>query len=116
MFYPLDYYYQDVLGRREDVAYHLVFGIVGHETRFERLATTLVEQLERGCPLYVSSLGFPERNVLNYAYRRLDDASELADIRSLSTRSLVDTFPTYGFDPVSVDAANGVEIYRIVRR
>ena len=116
MLYPLEYYYQDVLGKRDDVSYHLVFGIVGREGQFKHLAAAMEQQLDRGCPVYFSSLGFPERNVLNYVYQRFDGRKDLAGIRRLPTAAFMETFPEYNLDRVVIDAANGVNIFRLNRR
>jgi hypothetical protein len=116
MFYPLKYYYQDVLGERSDVSYHLVFGIVESEVHFKYHAANLVRHLRRGCPVYVSSLGYPERNVLNHVYLQLGRTGRLAEIASLSESVFTETFPDYRFDVLDVDPSEGVRIYRLEER
>ena len=116
MLYPLKYYYRDVLEERADVSYHLVFGILQSEAAFERHATRLREQLEQGCPVYVSSLGYPERNVLNRVYHQLDGTRPLSEIARLSERDFVETFPHYRLNAVDLDPAEGVRIYRLEAR
>jgi hypothetical protein len=93
-----------------------VFGILGSEAQFEHLANEMRAQLDEGRPVYVSSLGFPERNVLNHLFQRLDGSEDLAGIRALSTKAFAETFPEYELDPIAVDAANGVRIFQLVRR
>jgi len=116
MFYPLKYYYQDVLGERSDVSYHLVFGIIESEVEFESHAKTMVHQLRRGCSVYVSSLGYPERNVLSHVYHELDRTAALARITSLSERELLATFPKYRLSPLEIDPSEGVRIYELEAR
>jgi hypothetical protein len=116
MFYPLKFYYQDVLGRRGDVSYHLVFGILGSEAKVAHHAAKMAKQLKRGCPVYVSSLGYPERDVLNHVYHRLDGSTALADIASLSDPMFQATFPHYRLLAMSVAPIEGVRIYRLLKR
>ncbi|MGB5809852.1 MAG: hypothetical protein WBG86_04930, partial [Polyangiales bacterium] len=116
MFYPLAYYYQGVLGRRTDVRYSLVFGIVetGHD--FERHADLMVQQLEEGCPVYVTSAGYPERHVMNLVYQQLAPTQGLAAISRLPERAFVESFPGFRWDAREVDAADGTRIYRLAPR
>jgi hypothetical protein len=116
MFYPLKYYYQDVLGERSDVSYHLVFGIVENEVHFEYHAAQLVRHLRRGCPVYISSLGYPERNVLDQVYIQLSGRGSLTEIESLSQSMFMETFPDYRFHPLVVDESEGVRIYKLEER
>ncbi|MBW1754942.1 MAG: hypothetical protein DRH30_02985 [Deltaproteobacteria bacterium] len=116
MFYPLKYYYQDVLGERADVSYQLVFGIIETQAQLEYHASTMLTHLTRGCPVYISSLGYPERQVLNYVYHRLSPGVELARITRLSQNEIVESFPDYRFSVVEVDPVAGARIYRLERR
>lgn len=116
MFYPLKFYFQDVLEQRSDVSYHLVFGIVSSEVKLLSRATAMVKQLERGCPVYVSSLGSPERDVLNRVYHQLDDTVALTEIASLSEPMFLETFPHYRLRALSIDPSEGVRIYRFQKR
>jgi hypothetical protein len=116
LFYPLKYYYQDVLGEREDVSYHLVFGIVEREGQLNYHVATMLKQLEDGRPVYISSLGYPERNVLVRVYDQLDPHRETLEISRLSDDKLRQTFPRYRFEPLVLDAAEGVRIYRLRER
>jgi len=116
VFYPLSFYYKDVLGRRPDVSYHLVFGILEDDQAFRRHATKMLEQLDRGCPVYVSSLGYPERNVLDHVYARLDPARSLNDVRRLSTEAFVETFPGYALDRIDIAPEEGAKIFKLEPR
>ena len=116
MFYPLKFYYQDVLGERRDVSYHLVFGMLGNESEFAAHAALLTEQLSKGCPVYVSSLAYPERNVLNHLYARLDRTRSVAEIEKLPKDGLVETFPGYRLDAMDINDANGVQVFRLTPR
>ena len=106
----------DVLGERADVSYHLVFGMLGHEHEFARHARLLVSQLHRGCPVYVSSLGYPERDVLDRVYTRFDTARSLAEVATLPTDEFIKSFPRYQLDAIDIDAASEVQVLRLVPR
>ncbi|MBW2717323.1 MAG: DUF2723 domain-containing protein [Deltaproteobacteria bacterium] len=115
-FYPLRFYYQDVLGRRPDVSYHLIFGMTGNSGAYRRHAARMVEQLRRGCPVYISSLAYPDRAVLEHAYAQLDPQHSVADARRLSAEELVETFPLFMVEPIVVESGDGIQIYRLRRR
>ncbi len=115
-FYPLHFYYQGVLERRPDVSYHLIFGMTGHSGAYRRHAARMVEQLRRGCPVYISSLVYPDRAVLDQVYARLDPQRSIADVLQLSTEELVETFPEFTIEPLVVDSGQGTRIYRFRRR
>ncbi|MGB8331683.1 MAG: DUF2723 domain-containing protein [Polyangiales bacterium] len=116
VFYSLSFYYKDVLGRRPDVTYHLVFGILEDDRAFQRHAAKMLGQLDRGCPVYVSSLGYPERNVLDHVYARLDSRRSLANVRRLSTEAFVETFPTYSLVPIPIAPEEAAKVFKLQRR
>ncbi|MEM7137919.1 MAG: DUF2723 domain-containing protein [Myxococcota bacterium] len=114
MFYPLKYYYQDVLGERKDVSYHAIFGILGDPADFARHVDTLYDQLRSDCPVYVSSLGYPEREVLNRLYYRLKRTRSRAEIEELPTASFAESFPRYRIEPVPI-AGESAKFFRLAR-
>lgn len=116
MIYPLEYYYRDVLGKRTDVSYHLLFGIIATEEQLAYHARTLLEHLEDGCPVYISSLGYPDRDVLTHVYHRLRPDADLATLTRMSRQDLIETFPRYRFSALEVDPAAGTRIYRLESR
>jgi len=115
-FYPLSFYYKDVLGRRPDVTYHLIFGMSRDDQAIRRHAERMVGQLRHGLPVYITSLGFPDRAVLSHVYARLDPQRRLDDIRGLSTERFVDTFPDFAFVPTVVEPESGTVIHQLVPR
>lgn len=112
VFYPLVYYYQGVLGRRPDVKSHLVFGITGTEEAFRRDAEVMAQELSTGCPVYVASVGYPERHVLNLVAAELDAERDLTAISRLPKEEFLDSFPGYTWRFVEIDAATGTGVYR----
>jgi len=115
LLYPLKYYYQHSLGRRPDIEYHLIFALLERDPTFRAHASEMVRQLRRGCAVYVSSIGYPERNVLNHVYVRLG-GDRLSEVAELSPDELIATFPMYRLEPVELDANDGAKIYELVPR
>ena len=66
--------------------------------------------------MYVSSLGFPERNVLNYVYEELSKEATVSEARALSSEEFVQSFPGYEWAAVDVDPNEDVEVYRLRAR
>ena len=116
LLYPLKYYYQDVLGRRKDVDFELIFGILDREPEFATHAIHMLHQLKRGCSVYVESLGYPERDVLNHVYALLDRRVTAARAADLPEAEFLDTFPRYRFVPIDVDRSLGVRIFQLLER
>lgn len=116
IFYPLKFYYQEVLGEREDVTYELVFGMLHSATETQRQAQLMRRQLAAGCAVYVTSLGYPERGVLDLVYHGLDNDKSLAAITSLSPEALIRTFPVYKPTPIVIDERHQVRVFKLVPR
>ena len=116
LLYPLKYYYQDVLGRRADVRYELIFAILDREPKFRMHARRMLQQVERGCSVYLESVGYPERDVLNHVYSLLNPRFSAASAARLPEAVFMDTFPRYQFEPIDVDASLAVRIYRLSER
>ena len=90
--------------------------MTGSEVEFEGHASKIQDQLERGCPVYLPSLGYPERDVLNYLYRSLAPERTMASISNLAEREFLDSFPIYRFRPIAIDLQDGIYIYQLGRR
>lgn len=116
MFYPLQFYYQDVLGVRRDISYHLIFGMLEDQADYRAHASVVARQLDRGCTVYFSSLGFPERDVLNQVYARLDGKISPHVVATLSELTLVRDFPHYRLEPVAIDRGGVVRLWKLVGR
>jgi hypothetical protein len=114
--YPLEYYYQGVLGLRSDVSYHRVFGILEGANTYRYHAETLRRQLEAECCVYVASMGHPERYVLDFVAAGLDPITPVAAFGRLPTQQFVETFPRYRLESISVDPESETRIYRFVPR
>ena len=116
LLYPLKYYYQDVLGQRRDVDFELIFGILDREPEFATHAARMLHQLKRGCSVYVESVGYPERNVLNHVYALLDPGISATRAALLPEAEFLDTFSRYRFQAIDVDRSLGVRIFQLLER
>ena len=116
LLYPLKYYYQDTLGRRGDVRYKLIFAILGRQHELRAHSVAMMSQLEDGCSVYVESLGYPERDVLNHVFAALDPATSLATAARLPEAKFMDSFPQYRFERIELDPPDNVRIYKLMRR
>lgn len=114
--YPLWFYYQGVLGERTDVAYFRLFAILEGVEAFSHHADRLIQQLDDGCSVYVASLGYPERYVLDFAAARLDPSVPLAEWGRLSTERFAASFPRYRIESLTADPESGTQIHKFVRR
>lgn len=111
--YPLKYYYQDVLGERPDVEFEVIFGMLPDQAEFQSHAMQMRAQLDRGRTVYIPSLGYPERDVLNLLYRSLRPEVSLSEIRELEESRFIDSFPGVRFEEVPIDEPDGILIYRL---
>ncbi|MDZ4784940.1 MAG: DUF2723 domain-containing protein [bacterium] len=95
--YPFALYYQKVLGKRPDLAIHLLFGPEFDDERAFSSAVAAKKLLEAGTPVFVSSLYWPERLFLNQLYRLLGNGitASAKYANGLSMENLVETFPKY---------------------
>jgi hypothetical protein len=116
LLYPLKYYYQEALGRRPDVRYELIFAILEGDREFQAHAIAMIRQLRSGCSVYVESLGYPERDVLNHVYEALDARTSAATVARLSEEAFMRSFPYYQFEAVKLDESDPGRIYRLRRR
>jgi hypothetical protein len=112
--YPLSFYYKDVLRLRTDVSYHLVFGMSRDDDAYRRHATSMIDHLERGRRVYVTSLAYPDRAVLERVYARLNPRRSLDELRRLSDRELAETFPSFVLSPVAF--GEDTTLYELRRR
>ena len=114
--YPLRLYYRDIYKVRTDIRHHSLFNPFMTHEKAEPEAKRMKTYIENGSPVYIASLSFPERLVLDHLYLLLDGGKDLSWVSSLSTEELVDSFPEYGFEKVVLMEDEQIWIYRIVRK
>jgi hypothetical protein len=114
--YPIEFYYQEVKGRRRDVKIHRVFGLVMEEADAQRYAKRMLAQLRRGEQVFVSGLVEPEREILNQLYHTLAPVIPMEKIRSLDIDAFRSSFPDFEIidTPIVPDAS--LRIYELGRR
>jgi hypothetical protein len=116
--YPFGLYYQGVLKERTDVHVHAIFGPELDQARVHAHARELIDLLNAGKDVFISSAFWPERLVLDEAYALLvaEDGRVASSIARISTDELEKGFPHYGLERVPLDDAGEHYCYRFVSR
>jgi hypothetical protein len=112
--YPLRLYYRDIHNIRADIRHHSLFNpFMSHEAA-EPEARKMKSCIERGLPVYIASLSYPERLVLDHLFILLEPGKDLNWVSGLSTAGLIDSFPEVGFEKIVLLKDEPVWIYRVV--
>lgn len=114
--YPLEFYYQEVKGRRRDVKTNRVFGLVMEEADAQRYANRMLSQLRRGERVFVAGLVEPEREILNQLYHILAPATAVKDIRSQDLNDFRNSFPDFQIVDTPIVPDGSLRIYELRRR
>ena len=112
--YPLRLYYRDIYKIRTDIRHHSLFNPFMSHEEAEPEAKRMKTYIENGSPVYIASLSFPERLVLDQLYLLFDSGKDLRWVSSLSTEELLGSFPEIGFEKVVLIEDEQIWIYRIV--
>ncbi len=83
--YPIEYYYQEVKGRRPDVEINRIFGLIMNKNEAEQHARRMLSQLREGRPVYLAGIVRPEREILNRLYTLPDPDLSLNAVRSMGS-------------------------------
>jgi hypothetical protein len=114
--YPLRLYYRDVYGIRTDIRHHSLFNPFMSLDEAENEAKKMKVYLEQGLPVYIASLSFPERLVLDQLYMLLDSSKEPDWVSALPLERFRETFPDFLFEEIVLFEDEKISIYRIVSR
>jgi len=114
--YPLRLYYRDIYQIRTDIIHHSLFNPFMSHEKAEREAVLMKTCLEKGKPVYIASLLFPERLVLDQLYLLLDPQKDLETVSSLHLETLIDSFPGIEFEKIILCEEEQIWIYRIVQK
>ncbi len=114
--YPMRLYYQRTLGIRPDIRYIPFFGMGLTEATIATTAARLSRAIEGTAPTYVSSLGPPDRLILNELWLRYDPEADPDYVAGLSEEEFVALFPRITFERVDLLPEEEVWIYRVGRR
>jgi hypothetical protein len=116
--YPFSLYYQSVLGRRPDIKFIPIFSPTFKEEQAAVLAQKLDKLLRSGEPVFVSSITYPERAVLNYLYANAsgDGRASVSFAAGLDPQNFVSTFPEYELKKIELLPNYEAYIYQITPR
>jgi hypothetical protein len=110
--YPLRFYYVEALGRKLGFTLHSQFGLtVTPESSLED-AQEMLRELHSGSPVFVSTLGFPERDVLDQLWLLLDPAASADTVRALPASEFRARTP-FSIEEVPIDADRPWVVFRL---
>jgi len=116
-YYPFSLYYQQVLGKRPDIKFISIFTPTFTADEAAAAAKRVELALNQNIPVYVSSVTYPERLVLNHLYAKWSQGSR-ADLRyaeTLDKESFIKTFPKYSLEKISLLDDRDVYIYKLTK-
>ena len=114
--YPLEFYYQEVKGKRRDVKINRVFGLVMEQADAQRYAKRMLAQLRRGEQVFISSLVEPEREILNQLYHMLTPAIPMEKIRSQELDDFRSSFPDFEIVDTPIVSDGSLRIFELRSR
>jgi len=114
--YPLRLYYRDIYGIRQDIRYHSVFGPFMNEEAAKEQAEKMLSLLQAGRDVYLASLGYPHRPVLDQLYCLLDSTAPLGRVQDMSESDLAAAFPTYRIESIRLFPGREIHRYHLVER
>jgi hypothetical protein len=114
--YPLRLYYRDVYGIRTDIRHHSLFNPLLSNDEAENEAKKMKVYLDQGLPVYIASLSFPERLVLDQLFVLLDSSKDLDSVSKMPLEKYKETFPDYRFEEIILFEGEEISIFRIVSR
>jgi hypothetical protein len=112
--YPLRYYYRDLYQVRTDINHVSIFSPFLTAEEGNHLATRLKVALDRGAPVYSSSILYPEKVVLDQLFLLYDPSKTLDFIQGLSESEYLRTFPGIKFEKIILFEEDQIWIYRLV--
>ena len=110
--YPLRFYYVEALGRKLGFTLHSQFGLtVTPESSLED-AQDMLRAMRAGSPVFVSTLGFPERAVLDQLWLLVDPRASADEVRALPAAEFRARTP-FSIEEVPIDADRPWVVYRL---
>jgi hypothetical protein len=114
--YPLRYYYRDLYQVRTDINHVSIFSPFLTAETGNRLAGRLKTALDRGDPVYSSSILYPEKVILDQLFLLYDPSTTLEEVQSLSEAEYLRRFPGVRFEKIVMFEEEQIWIYRLVPR
>jgi hypothetical protein len=110
--YVLKFYYVEALGRKLGFTLHSQFLLTVTPESARREAEDMLRALRAGSPVFVSTLGIPERYVLDEAWLLVDPGASADVVRALSTAEFRARTP-FAIEEVPLDPDRPGVVYRL---
>jgi len=114
--YPMEYYYQDIMGRRLDVDINRIFGLIMNDEDAEQHARTMLDQLRKNQRVFLSGIVEPQREILNRLYVTLSKEASLEQVRDMDRATFIENFPDYRIEEVPLVDDGSMVIYQLKKR
>lgn len=116
-YYPFSLYYQQVLGKRPDIKFISIFTPTFTPEQATAIASRVEEILKQDVPVFVSSVTYPERAVLNNLYARWgkDARATVQYAEGLDKENFIKTFPNYQLERISLLPDREAYIYKFTK-
>ena len=113
--YPLRLYYKNIYEKRTDIRHHSLFNPFMSHDEAKSEAIKMKACIDTGKPVYIASLSFPERLVLDQLYVLLDSERDLNWVSSLPLERFISSFPEIEFEKIVMFEEEQIWIYRLVQ-
>jgi len=110
--YPLQFYHREILGRDLGFTLHPQYVVTVTPQSLREEAGDMLRALREGSPVFVSTLGYPVRGVLNELWFRLDFGAPEAEVASLPLPELRARAP-FRVEELRLDPDRAWVVYRI---
>ena len=110
--YPLKFYYGEALGRKLGFTLHSQFGLALTPESLREDAVEMLRALRAGQPVFVSTLGFPARELLDQLWLLLDPGASADEVRALPAAEFRARTP-FSIEEVPVDPDRAWLVYRL---
>jgi hypothetical protein len=114
--YPLHYYYLGILGERPDVSLHLVLAMHVDESLAVQEAMSMRAVLAEKGEVFVSSLEWPERELVIQLSRLSDARTDPPVLRRMTAGQFMEKIPGVAITAVPLGTRPGLSIYRVGSR
>lgn len=114
--YALTLYYRNICNIRPDIHYHSIFSVLKTHEEVKGEALSLKSCIEFGLPVYIVTLEYPERLILDQLYILYRPDRTLDWVSNLSTDDLVREFHEVEFEKIVLFEQEQIFIYRIRKR
>ncbi|HVP17455.1 MAG TPA: hypothetical protein VMU36_00560 [Spirochaetia bacterium] len=114
--YPIQYYYQGLIKERPDVSLHLLFSLHVDEQSASAQAQVMRSMLDGGGEFFVSTIEWPERELLIQLSRAMRPDVDARSLRLMAAAEFRRQAPGLVITPVPLGTRPGLAIYRVSLR